>query len=1014
MENARLAAIVESSTDAIIGKTTEGVVTDWNRAAERMFGYTAAEAVGRTVLDLIVPADHREEEANILASVARGETVPHLYTQRLRRDRSRFDVAVTVSPIHAADGRIVGASKIVRDISAQKAAEAAFTEAQARVMVVTRDNGIGLWDRDLVSGHVNCDETLLALFDPVRPDFIQWHEDWRSCIHPDDLAGVDQALDAAINGRTPLATDFRIVTKCGDIKYIGTKATVYYDDAGVALRILGACFDITNDKLHERRIADLNATLQARTRDAEAATMAKSQFLANVSHEIRSPMNAILGMLQLLRDTDLSDIQRNYAANALAATRSLLGLLNDLLDFSKLEAEKMEVDSHPFSIESLIRDLASVLVGSKTNDAVELQLLVDPRLTVQLDGDGYRLRQVLLNLAGNAIKFTERGEVVISVQIAAQTAEQIMVDFAISDTGIGIAPDRLAHIFASFSQGESSTTRRYGGTGLGLTISQRLVGLMGGSLAVESRLGSGSRFYFTLPFANVIEGVDQREILPVQAATSDGLPRILIIDTPHGERRALLDMAQALGWQADSITGGIAALAALAKPRSARLYDIIFVDWSLSGPDAVEIIRQVRQFWHLRQIPVIAVISPSSRKSVGEALRTHPTLLNGFLVKPFTATMLFDAMVDVADGKVAPGAWIHKAPRAEVRPQTGPRLTGLRLLVVEDNLTNQMVARELLVKEGAVVDVAGGGVAGVQQATSKYLSYDAVLMDIQMPDLDGYGATRQIRRNKDRQSLPVIAMTANAMASDKAACLEAGMDDHIAKPIDLDVVVETLLRHCGPARLPPQNAANPPASRTPPVAISDSDVDLALQRIGDNRALFVRLAEQFINDSPAMSLAVQRDVHDGARPKAAATLHTLRGMAATVGASRLADLSRKLELELDLKSAGRPDDVASGLDELAALVAASCLTLKTIAAGFGGQQTNASKPADHGARAAMLNQLEDLLENSDMRATALYQDLRLEWDSDLDDQIVTLGSTINRLDFSAAAMECRAIRSIVQ
>jgi CheY-like chemotaxis protein len=332
-----------------------------------------------------------------------------------------------------------------------------------------------------------------------------------------------------------------------------------------------------------------------------------------------------------------------------------------------------------------------------------------------------------------------------------------------------------------------------------------------------------------------------------------------------------------------------------------------------------------------------------------------------------------------------------------------------------------MVARELLIKEGAVVDVAGGGVAGVQQATSKYLSYDAVLMDIQMPDLDGYDATRKIREDRDRRSLPVIAMTANAMASDKAACLEAGMDDHIAKPIDLDVVVKTLLRHCAPAPqspvIVPIAAASPPS----PTKVVDDDIKLALQRMGGNTAVFVRLAEQFIKDSPAISLELQGHLADRALSKAAATLHTLKGMAATVGASKLADFSSRLEL--DLKADSPPNDIAGALQEMAALVGASSLMLKAALARLAGQQSEASttqarsaspigRPANQGALAAILAELENLLEHADMRATAVYEDLRQEWDRDLDDQIVTLGSAINRLDFGTAATECRAIRSV--
>jgi PAS domain S-box-containing protein len=846
MGNARLAAIIESSIDAIIGKTTDGVVTDWNRAAERMFGYTAEEAIGCTIMDLIVPAELQAEEADILARITRGALVPHLYTQRRRRDGSLIDVAVTVSPIRAPDGSIIGASKIVRDITAQKAVEASYKEAQARLMLVTQANGIGLWDRNLITGMISCDATMLDLFDPDRTRFTGTFDAWRSCVHPDDLAEIDRAMAESIAGKTQLATDFRVITSTGEVRHIGTKATIFYDPAGRPERVLGACFDITRDKQRERRIADLNVALEARTRDAEAATLAKTQFLANISHEIRSPMNAILGMLQLLRESGLSDTQRDYAANALSATRSLLGLLNDLLDFSKIEADKMQLEQHSFSIEALTRELFSILASTNKSADVELRLSIDPRLAASLVGDPYRLRQVLLNLANNALKFTERGEVVIAIQVAARDEIRTVVDFSVSDTGIGIPADRLTHIFHSFSQAEESTTRRYGGTGLGLTISQRLVALMGGRLEVESEQGVGSRFYFTLTFTN-------------------------------------------------------------AKEHEAR---------------------------------------PSP------------------------------------------------APLADQRRKSAPRLAGSRLLVVEDNLMNKVVARDLLVKEGAEVVVAEGGLRGVQLATAPGARFDAVLMDIHMPDLDGYDATRRIRQHPGLHSLPIIAMTANAMASDKAACAAAGMNGHIAKPIDLDDLVEMVLRH-----------GRPPAS--PPVA--ELDVDIALQRLGGNRALFANLAHRFVSDAGDLVAAMQRHFQEGRQVQAVIALHTLKGMAATIGAHSLAQ--RAGDLEKHLKSVGVPSDLAVRLSAIADLVTSCQRRLQTIVDGFESAQVAA--PPTPGTLTTRLRDLESLLLNANLQATQVYQTLRPALQPELEDRLAPLENAIFRLDFKAAAAECSALQAML-
>ena len=535
--------------------------------------------------------------------------------------------------------------------------------------------------------------------------------------------------------------------------------------------------------------AHLQRDLMAERDRAEASSLAKGRFLANMSHEIRTPMNAILGLLALLRNTELNPRQLDYTTKTESAARSLLGLLNDILDFSKMEAGKMSLDPHPFSVDALLRDL-SVLLSSHTNQA-EVLFDLDATLPNLVLGDAMRLKQVLINLCGNAIKFSPAGDVVLRVQIVDRDASSVQVEFSVKDNGIGIAPENQSHIFSGFSQAEASTTRRFGGTGLGLSISSTLVRLMGGELQLDSAVGHGSSFHFTLQMP-IAQGAAPE--IPQHPALSP-TPHVLMVDDNPLARTQYLTMGQSLGWHVDVAASGPAALALWqAKCDQSSPYDAIFTDWQMPEHDGWETVQMLRQAAIQAQLaPLIIMVSSRGDTSVSQRSAAEQALLNGFLVKPFTASMLGEALA--AARKAVRSATLQATTPEPLVKAPALRLQGLRLLVVEDNKINQMVAKGLLEKEGAQITLADNGQLGVDAVSNASPPFDAVLMDIQMPVMDGHEATRAIRQSLQLRDLPIIAMTANAMASDREACLAAGMNDHVGKPFELDHLVAVLAQH---------------------------------------------------------------------------------------------------------------------------------------------------------------------------------------------------------------------------
>ena len=733
----------------------------------------------------------------------------------------------------------------------------------------------------------------------------------------------------------------------------------------------------------------------------------KSQFLANMSHEIRTPMNAILGMLSLLHRTPMDKRQADYAGKAEGAARSLLGLLNEILDFSKIEAGKMALDPQPFDVDAMLRDLSVIISTGVGDKPLELLFDIDPRLPRHLVGDAMRLHQVLLNLSANAIKFTDKGEVVVALQAIALDAEAATIEFSVRDTGIGIAPEHQATIFEGFTQAEASTTRRFGGTGLGVAISQRFVALMGGALQVQSTPGQGSRFHFCIRLPLVAPPATAAAAAPAQLWSTQ---RVLVLDDNASARDVLQRLAQSLGWVVDTADSGAHALALMQQQAAAGVYyQVVFVDWEMPEMDGWQTSQAIRAQASVVSRPLLVMVTAHDHECLLQREAADQSLLDGFLVKPVTASMMHDVVVDACNRGNA--ALANRSPA----PAPRPRLAGLRLLLAEDNPNNRQVGRELLEAEGASVHVVVHGQDAVDALTARPTAYDAVLMDLQMPVLDGYAAARHIRQVLALTTLPIVAMTANVMDSDRTACLAAGMNDHVGKPFDLDHLVQVLLHQAGRSQEPPPPAAAALTLALPvrsAASAADVDIDAALHRLGGRLGVYRRSLQGFVTELTTTPGRLQTHCDQADVASARRLLHSVKGLAATLGATALSRVAGEAEQQLNTVDVAAPLSAISA--QLGAAILAALPALERLAQALAQAPSDASSDAarelDPHALDIALQALTALLDNSDMAATDGMENLQAQFGPALGNALQPLSDAMDRLDFGAASGLCAALR----
>ena len=857
-------AIFQSAPYGIL-YTEAGRIVHANRRLASFLGQTTESLLEQSWEQLFLDAQTQRTFAQRMLPALREGRIATVETELRRRDGSAFLAEVSAQAL-SLESEPPTAVWIVEDIAERKAAE-------EKVNAYFNSSNDGLLVLDPQRGWIHANARAVELFGFSSPQELL-------ATGPVELSPPLQE-----NGRPSADIAAEIMAHC-----LASGETQRFE--WMHRRTDGDCFpceitlvpiSLTGQRVLMTTIRDISARKQAELElrqakeEAELATKAKSDFLANMSHEIRTPMNAIIGMSQLALQTELNAKQRNYIQKVNGAAESLLGIVNDILDFSKIEAGKLSMEAIDFHLEDVLDHLANV-VGLKANDK-GLELLFDqqPDLPTALIGDPLRLGQVLVNLGNNAVKFTEHGEIIVAISVARQFRDAVELHFRVQDSGIGMSAEQCALLFQPFSQADSSTTRRYGGTGLGLAISSRLVEMMQGRIWVESEPGVGSRFQFTARFGL------QHHPQPRRMLRADELRglRILVVDDNSAAREILATLCTGFGLVVELAADGQGAIRCVQQAEAAQQpFDLLLIDWKMPLLDGIDTLLALADL-PLARRPGVIMVTAFGRESAMELAEARGVVLDAVLNKPTTPSSLLQAIGTVL------GREQLVEPLAVPVEASCPQLMGTRLLLVEDNDLNVELAVELLHNAGAAVVVAGNGQEALE-LLARDRRFDAVLMDCQMPVMDGYAATRAIRADPSLDGLPVIAMTANAMAGDREKVLAAGMVDHIAKPIDVAAMLATISRWV--RRAPSVSPAAAPSGDVSPL-----DRAAGLACCNNNPALYQRMLEKFrlgqADFGPRFREALAATDPEVARRLA----HTLKGLAGTIGARALQAAAAALE-----------------------------------------------------------------------------------------------------------------------
>jgi PAS domain S-box-containing protein len=891
-EKSRL--LLESVGEGIFGVDLDGKVAFMNPAANRMLGYSSEELIGKKIHEKIHHSyangsAYPKSECPMYLTYADG-TDHHIADEVLwRKDGSKFPVEYTSMPIKK-DEQIVGAVVTFTDITERKKAQAEIEELSRNFSDFLESTSDLVYLKDTDLRYMACSKPLSDMLG---------YTDWRDIIGKTEAEVQNKNSRIRFNEKPErqIIEEGSVIELTEDIikvdeetGWVNTIKKPLKSHDGKIVGILSISRDITKMKQAEEALAKAKE-------EAEETTRAKSEFLANMSHEIRTPMNAIIGMGHLALKTDLDHKQYDYLKKIDVSAKSLLGIINDILDFSKIEAGKLDTESVDFQLEEVLDNIATVVSVKTQEKKLELLFKIDRSVPTTLVGDPLRLGQILTNLSNNAVKFTDKGQIIVSTELVKKEDTQVTLKFSVKDTGIGMTEEQAAKLFQPFSQADSSTTRKYGGTGLGLTISKRLAQMMGGEIWVESEPGRGSTFSFT---ANLRLGKEKAKKEFKPASDLHGM-KVLVVDDNPTSREILQEMLESFTFEVTVAASGAEGIAELESAKEDRPFELVVMDWKMPGMDGIETSKRIKNNEGLSKIPAIIMVTAYSREEIMQ--QAEDIGLEGFLLKPVNSSILFDAIIQ-AFGETQSETF-RVVERHEQEAEVLKHIQGAQVLLVEDNEINQQVAKEILEGAGLIVALANDGQEGVNAV--KENNYDVVLMDIQMPVMDGLTATREIRKDDRYKELPIIAMTAHAMTGDEDKSLQAGMNGHVTKPIDPDQLFPTLQKWIKPSKErvqvqqskisveQPEPDKAVPAEDELPEYMSGFDLADGLRRLQGNKKLYRKLLLSFATDYNAVANEIRQALNAEDFDQAHSLVHNLKGLAGNLAATELHTAAVNLE-----------------------------------------------------------------------------------------------------------------------
>jgi two-component system, sensor histidine kinase and response regulator len=972
-----------------------------NRALQEMLGYSEKELSRLETWDKITPPDESASDARRYAELVQGKREKDEWEQRLiHRDGRIVVTSVRFSLLRDTWGRPQYVASLQEDITERRRTEDALRESEAYNKLLFQESIIPMLVLDCETRrYVDCNRAAVEINGYSRREEILGKTtlDVSAATQYDGSDSQSAALKRSKIGQETGHSVF-------EWRHQRPDGTVW--DAEVHLTTFThhgrKQFQLTLVDITERKLAE-RALRQAKEL-AEEATKMKSDFLANMSHEIRTPMNAILGMTHLALKTELTAKQSDYLTKTKIAAQALLGIINDVLDFSKIEAGKLDMENANFCLNNVLENLSSVISQKAQEKNLEFLIATPHDLPVNIVGDALRLGQILINLVNNAVKFTVHGEVVVTVALEERVSDRIKLKFSVRDSGIGMTPEQTARLFQPFSQADTSTTRKYGGTGLGLSISKRLVEMMGGEIWVESHHGAGSTFQFTAWFGLGPGDTKRKRFIPDLMGV-----RVLVVDDNEQAREILSNVLRGFSLRADSASSGEEAIQKVASADSQDPYRVVLMDWQMPGMDGLQASREIMRGRGSKGLLKIVMVTAFGREDL--QTQAEQVGIDAYLLKPVSPSLLYDTLVEIL-GVVGP-----KRGRSRLRGERigSANFTGTRILLVEDNEVNQQVATELLESAGAIVRIASDGAEAVKILTEGegHPAFDVVLMDLQMPEMDGFDATRLIRTQARLQGLPIIAMTAHALVEERQRCLDAGMNDHVSKPIDPDALFATLARWAKPRQVPAAKTEPRPARATAVVIpkIEGVDVREGLTRAAGNRRLYRDLLIRFAKDHRDVGAQIAAALESGEPKQAEHIVHTVKGVAGNMSIRRIYSSADKLEKAIRERRSAVPKLLSAFTSVVKHQVQAIQHALPDIVSHRATSKANQGFDARRAVSAAA--RLRVLLEASDGDATEAFSALSDAVPSTLDKlRLEALGVAISNFDFESALLKLTEIERL--